>query len=137
MSATRPELSGRPGRCFRFRCWSGDLRQIPFDAILHWSGKAHMVQQLEGFHCWNHSISEEMEREYISQFEQLSLSRLIMRGQRTRRFVGQFGGNVYTSHGATRTRAALTPKLKTIRAEIAKAAGLSPESLPAMTIQYY
>jgi hypothetical protein len=72
----------------------------------------------------------------MRQFEQLSLARITMRGQQTRRFVGQFGGNVYTYLGAARTRAALTPQLENMRAEIATIASFNPESLPAMTIQY-
>lgn len=96
-----------------------------------------MVNALEGFRFWNNSISEQLEREYIRQFEKLSLSQITMRGQQTRRFVGQFGGNVYTYNRAARTRAALTPQLESIRAEIATIVGFNPESLPAITIQYY
>lgn len=94
--------------------------------------------EFSGFRYWGDAVSPTNARIYMEGLEQLSLSRVKMRGRETLRLIGQFGGNVYKYHGGLAQQPApLTALLASMRDEVAGISGISAESLIAATVQYY
>jgi alkylated DNA repair dioxygenase AlkB len=95
------------------------------------------LDETDGFYYSRDVVSEAQEAEYIRCLDNLPLLPMKMRGNETRRLIGQFGGNVYNYHGAANGPAPLTPLLVEIRAMVAGIAGVESDAFAAVTCQLY
>jgi hypothetical protein len=101
-------------------------------------GRESCMAEFSGFRYWGDAFAPTKARVFVEGLEQLSLSRVKMRGRETLRLIGQFGRNVYKYHGGiAKEPEPFTPLLTSIRDEVAGIAGVSAESLVAATVQYY